>query len=37
MILVDRQAEDEKCEDLEKFTLGDDPKKNFQVRAQLPP
>ena len=34
---MDRQAEDAKCEDLEKFTLGDDPEKFFQVRAQLPP
>ena len=30
-------AEKAKCEDLEKFLIGDDPKKFFQVRAQLPP
>ena len=37
MIPVDRQVKDAKCEDLEKFTVGDDPKKFFQVGAQLPP
>ena len=26
-----------KCEDLEKIVVGDDPKKFFQVEAQLPP
>ena len=30
-------AEEAKCEDLEKFPIGDDPEKFFQVRAQLPP
>ena len=30
-------AEDAKCEDLEKFPIGDDPEKFFQVGAQLPP
>ena len=30
-------AEKAKCEDLEKFVIGDDPKKFFQVGAQLPP
>ena len=30
-------AEEAKCEDLEKFPIGDDSKKFFQVRAQLPP
>ena len=30
-------AEDAKCEDLEKFTLGDDSEKYFEVGAQLPP
>ena len=29
-------AEDAKCEDLEKFPIGDDPEKKFQVGAQLP-
>ena len=29
-------AEDAKCEDLEKFPIGDDLNKFFQVRAQLP-
>ena len=30
-------AEEAKCEDLEKFAVGDDPEKIFQVGAQLPP
>ena len=30
-------AEEAKCEDLEKFAVGDDPEKFFQVGAQLPP
>ena len=30
-------AEDAKCEDLEKFPIGDNPENFFQVRAQLPP
>ena len=30
-------VEEPKCEDLEKFVIGDDPKKFFQVGAQLPP
>ena len=25
-----------KCEDLEKVVIGDDPKRFFQVRAQIP-
>ena len=29
-------AEDAKCEDLEKFPIGNDPDKFFQVGAQLP-
>ena len=29
-------AEDAKCKDLEKFPIGDDPKKFFQLGAQLP-
>ena len=34
---MDGQVKDAKCEDLEKFTVGDDLEKFFQVRAQLPP
>ena len=30
-------AEEAKCEDLEKFPIGDDLEKFFQVGAQLPP
>ena len=30
-------AEEAKCEDLEKFIIGDDPKKFFQVEVQLLP
>ena len=30
-------AEEAKCEDLEMIIVGDDPKKFFQVGAQLPP
>ena len=30
-------VEEAKCEDLEKFPIGDDPEKFFQVGAQLPP
>ena len=33
---MDGQAEDAECEDLEKFTVRDDPKKFFKVGAQLP-
>ena len=32
---MDGQAEDAECEDLEKFTVGDDPEKFFKVGAQL--
>ncbi|XP_030947425.1 uncharacterized protein LOC115971567 [Quercus lobata] len=34
---VDGQANEAKCEDLEKFAIGNDPEKFFQVGAQLPP
>ena len=34
---IDGPADEAKCEDLEKFAIGDDPEKFFQVRAQLPP
>jgi len=30
-------TEEKKCEDLENVTVGDDPKKFFQVGSQLPP
>ena len=36
MLLADGPVEEAKCEDLEKVVVGDDPKKFFQVRAQLP-
>ena len=34
---VNGSAEEAKCEDLEKVFVGDDPKKFFQIGAQLPP
>ena len=37
MLPVDRQADKAKCEDLEKFSIGNDPEKFFQVGVQLPP
>ena len=37
MLPVNGLAEEEKCEDLEKIVVGDDPEKFFQVGAQLPP
>ena len=37
MLPIDRPAEEAKCEDLEKFPVGDDLEKFFQVWAQLPP
>ena len=36
MLPMNRTAKEENCEDLEKIVAGDDPKKFFQVRAQLP-
>ena len=36
MLTVNGLAEKAKCEDLEKIVVSDDPKKFFQVRAQLP-
>ncbi|XP_065629138.1 uncharacterized protein LOC136067345 [Quercus suber] len=33
----ERLAKDAKCENLEKFIIGDDPEKFFQVGIQLPP
>ena len=37
MLPVNGLAEEVKCEDLEEMVVGDDPKKFFQVRTQLPP
>ena len=33
---IDRPAEEVKCEDLVKITIGNDPEKFFQVGSQLP-
>ena len=33
---IDRPAEEAKCEDLMKITIGDDPEKFFQIGSQLP-
>ena len=33
---IDRPAEDAKCKDLMKITIGDDPEKFFQIGSQLP-
>ena len=33
---IDRPAEEAKCEDLVKITIGDDPEKFFQIGSQLP-
>ena len=33
---IGRPAEEAKCEDLVKITIGDDPKKFFQIESQLP-
>ena len=32
-----KPVEEAKCEDLEKFSIGDNPEKFFQIGAQLPP
>ena len=37
MLFVNGSAEEAKCEDLEKVVVGNDPKKFFQIEAQLPP
>ena len=34
---MEETFEGEKCEDLEKIIVGDDPEKFFQVGSQLPP
>ena len=36
MLSIDRIAEEAKCEDLVKITIGDDPEKFFQIGSQLP-
>ena len=36
MLSIDRLADEAKCEDLVKITIGDDPEKFFQIRSQLP-
>ena len=36
MLSIDRAAEEAKCEDLVKITVGDDPEKFFQIGSQLP-
>ena len=36
MLSIDRTAEEAKCEDLVKITIGDDPEKFFQIGSQLP-
>ena len=36
MLSTDKLAEEAKCEDLMKVTIGDDPEKFFQIKSQLP-
>ena len=36
MLFINKPAEDAKCEDLVKVTIGDNPKKFFQIGSQLP-
>ena len=36
MLSIERPADEAKCEDLVKVTIGDDPKKFFQIGSQLP-
>ena len=36
MLSIEKPIEEAKCEDLVKVTIGDDPKKFFQIRSQLP-
>ena len=36
MLSVDSTANEAKCENLVKITIGDDPKKYFQIGSQLP-
>ena len=36
MLSIDRPAEEAKCEDLVRITIGDDLEKFFQIKSQLP-
>ena len=36
MLSIDRTVEEVECEDLVNVTIGDDPKKFFQIGSQLP-
>ena len=36
MLSIDKPAEEAKCEDLVKVTIGDDPEKFFQIGSKLP-
>ena len=36
MLPIGGTSDEEKCEDLVKITIGDDPKKFFQVGSQIP-
>ena len=36
MLSVNKPAEEAKCEDLVKVTIGDDPEKFFQIGSQIP-
>ena len=36
VLSIDRTAEEAKCEDLVKITIGNDPYKFFQIGSQLP-
>ena len=36
MLHIGGTSDEEKCEDLVKITIGDDPKKFFQVGSQIP-
>ena len=36
VLSIDKLAEEAKCEDLVKVTIGDDPEKFFQIESQLP-
>ena len=36
MLSIKKPADEAKCEDLRKVTIGDDPEKFFQIGSQLP-
>ena len=36
MLSIEKPAEETKCEDLVKVTIGDDPENFFQIESQLP-